>query len=884
MQRKSESSRPCHVPAADCRTGIRSATVRTLARTTERGVFKPGRELSRRLFTILLVLMIGDAIAAAAIPAYQKKPSSWRTGLAADDGVVWDKDFAEWVKNGKVLAKALVQGNWTPSYRFTFTQCYSGGFVTELDNKKADLACFGANSAVKYFQGASAISGVNSRYAHAWQNRAAAAPANTDEEITDNAYDALVTGALAPAIPLHPRAAFEQAQYRRNGPAERLGDPDPAVKNYAVLFAGRPEPRHEKNIDEIYSVLTTAYGYAAGDIHILYGDGVDPDGADAWAPDASATIANLRKAISERAGFFVEKVWELGGEGHTLNDTKVQLFFWATDHGTVDAPISFSVDPASAGLPGTAVAAKAAPEEWIYEGGGNTNVDGWAPPGFAGEDIDALSFGNDYIPLETHAKPGVYFSVDTDTDGVAGTDIAKRAAPPGGLNPAPDVFVAQDPGNRIMTEAATIGLSRVNPDDLNALSFVPITQVLHPVTKLPRTPVFFSVAGAPDGAIIYVYDPLLELEYEFWDLGAELGLSDIDALALSTPVVRDPDDPDIENRLVPAAAGPTPSTVLFSVVRGDASGLNPASVWKYQAGAALEPVLFTPANLGLLIDDNLNALHTYSSDDPSTKPLCTAYNPNDPAPADSDPFDGPCLWWEVTHSNAYDHLGRFADGLYTVDDIVPIETGWATLKLSQSLAPGPDDYCVTLDVEWAEDDVEVMQTVFLKLYDESGVVIAQAAVYDEYIYSTPWGLGYVRDLPNGWTDEALPLNGCASLQICVSGDVVEVHFDGQLLKTGEVAAQAAEVRIDIGNYAEPNSPTPFGSIMLDHYEYGDPTEPCPGDLDHDGDRDLSDLAQLLANYGTPEGAVYEEGDLDDDGDVDLSDLAALLSVYGEPCP
>jgi hypothetical protein len=58
---------------------------------------------------------------------------------------------------------------------------------------------------------------------------------------------------------------------------------------------------------------------------------------------------------------------------------------------------------------------------------------------------------------------------------------------------------------------------------------------------------------------------------------------------------------------------------------------------------------------------------------------------------------------------------------------------------------------------------------------------------------------------------------------------------------------------------------------------------CPGDLDNDLDVDLSDLAQLLGNYGTASGAVYEDGDLDGDGDVDLSDLAALLGQYGTTC-
>ena len=58
---------------------------------------------------------------------------------------------------------------------------------------------------------------------------------------------------------------------------------------------------------------------------------------------------------------------------------------------------------------------------------------------------------------------------------------------------------------------------------------------------------------------------------------------------------------------------------------------------------------------------------------------------------------------------------------------------------------------------------------------------------------------------------------------------------------------------------------------------------CPGDLDGDGDVDLTDLATLLSNYGMTSGATYEDGDLDGDEDVDLSDLAALLAVYGTTC-
>jgi len=58
----------------------------------------------------------------------------------------------------------------------------------------------------------------------------------------------------------------------------------------------------------------------------------------------------------------------------------------------------------------------------------------------------------------------------------------------------------------------------------------------------------------------------------------------------------------------------------------------------------------------------------------------------------------------------------------------------------------------------------------------------------------------------------------------------------------------------------------------------------PGDLDQDGDVDLSDLAMLLAHYGMTCGVAYEDGDTDGDCDVDLSDLATLLANYGHYLP
>jgi len=59
---------------------------------------------------------------------------------------------------------------------------------------------------------------------------------------------------------------------------------------------------------------------------------------------------------------------------------------------------------------------------------------------------------------------------------------------------------------------------------------------------------------------------------------------------------------------------------------------------------------------------------------------------------------------------------------------------------------------------------------------------------------------------------------------------------------------------------------------------------CPaGDLNDDGAVDLSDLAILLAHFGTPSGAVWPDGDLDADGDVDIQDLATILANFGSIC-
>ncbi|GMU83660.1 MAG: hypothetical protein AMXMBFR47_35300 [Planctomycetota bacterium] len=89
-----------------------------------------------------------------------------------------------------------------------------------------------------------------------------------------------------------------------------------------------------------------------------------------------------------------------------------------------------------------------------------------------------------------------------------------------------------------------------------------------------------------------------------------------------------------------------------------------------------------------------------------------------------------------------------------------------------------------------------------------------------------------------------------------------------------------------GQYVAFVAPSTFTGVICGAEYRGtltaDPCEePCLGDLDNDGDRDITDLAILLSQFGSTGGTFA--GDIDGDGDVDIGDLAQLLSVFGVPC-
>jgi hypothetical protein len=85
--------------------------------------------------------------------------------------------------------------------------------------------------------------------------------------------------------------------------------------------------------------------------------------------------------------------------------------------------------------------------------------------------------------------------------------------------------------------------------------------------------------------------------------------------------------------------------------------------------------------------------------------------------------------------------------------------------------------------------------------------------------------------------------------------------------------------------ATPDSGNPDGVnpiVDMGTYEF----QPCPGDLDNDGVRDLTDFTLFANAYGSVLGepSYDPDADMDGDGIIDLTDFTAFAAVYRVPCP
>ncbi|HEX7198467.1 MAG TPA: hypothetical protein VF213_03280, partial [Dongiaceae bacterium] len=426
----------------------------------------------------LAALLAGSASPGqAALPAYIPKPVTWQTMLIdKDGGGITDVMFARIVAAEQAAAAGLKPAK-DFSFIASFTQCYSGGFLSELFTQGVNS--FGANSACRFYQTAS-YDATRSFYSWAWSVKAdVPAPRPNDFMITDQAYAALQNG--AGAINRNPRWTREQAQYLSVGaPPEVLHS---APHNYAILFVGAPDPlgRDAQDVSNLYAVLTGQYGYVGGvggDIWILYGAGAAPAGVG-WAVNGAASAANLQAAFN---------TW-LHGKLMGQANPHAQVFFYAGDHGDVDHPITVAVDGNAVGQPGTGVQARRAAGlpvgNALYSAGVRMNVA--LVELNVNVDFKGLSFGDDFDPAVVFNSPygvrdsTIYFGVDRQSKGLAGSDVRVEATTPG-RNPAPDIYMltANNSNRKVIDGARTLGLMKAAGafDELNDFVMRDLAQVM----------------------------------------------------------------------------------------------------------------------------------------------------------------------------------------------------------------------------------------------------------------------------------------------------------------------------------------------------------------------------------------------------------------------
>lgn len=565
------------------------------------------------LFAPVLALL---AVQVHALPPFFEKPAAYRSMLVTNDGqTVSDVDFAQLVAQTQAnIRNAAPNGVPLNHNDFTFlgsfTQCYGGGFITELGRQ--GVTRYGGNSASTYFETASYdIPNTRSFYSYAWATMAdpLGGARRTDEWITWNAYDALdpTKGALR-GITKNPWAAYERAQYRsdRNGVPQALGA---AQHNYAVIWVGDPHPSGAdyNDVDKLYRLLTVTYGFKAADIQILWANGVDPNRNDLWAIQGKAEWAPLQAAFKNIENWILAKP-----AGNTY-----QVFFYAGDHGNADFPVTLTVEPAAVGMPGTDLPLYAGSGQHIFLGGAGGN---WylLTEQTAGRPLKALSFGDDFqnwgtVFAEQTASPSaiIYFGVDNLSRGKAGSELAAARAK--GELQGSHVYSVSANGNRQAFHGRrNFGLvTGANSDEMNGFVVRDMTGMLHPQTGLPTRPVFFT---NDQGSQIWVHDPAAPVgqpkTYVYYDFALDYPAPQgppalVDGLAMVVNLRRR----DMAGRLV---FDKQQDYMLFSVGRNEPmapwNAFKPCDVLRFGGGG--KEKLWASCNfLGLdAVTDNVDGL------------------------------------------------------------------------------------------------------------------------------------------------------------------------------------------------------------------------------------------------------------------------------------
>jgi hypothetical protein len=281
----------------------------------------------------------------------------------------------------------------------------------------------------------------------------------------------------------------------------------------------------------------------------------------------------------------------------------------------------------------------------------------------------------------------------------------------------------------------------------------------------------------------------------------------------------------------------------------------------------------------------------------------------------SDRAAGDCLGFSVAISGDVILLGNYCDGDYDSGNAyvyVEPSTGWTSMTETAQLnacSASWDQFA------WSVSISGDYALVGVPGYD--GVSQRDGCAYIFQKPSDGWSGTIVTPTAKLTASDAA-YNDFLGHSVAIDGDYAVVGAREDSGQTGSAYlfekptsgwANTTETQKVVGSDSHPDRDE-FGcsvaisgrdAIVGAHYWEQDPNDPnnqnygaayvfhrtssrCPGDLNDDSVIDLFDLAQLLANYGVAEDAIYEQGDIDEDGDVDLGDLAELLRVYGTTCP
>lgn len=260
------------------------------------------------------------------------------------------------------------------------------------------------------------------------------------------------------------------------------------------------------------------------------------------------------------------------------------------------------------------------------------------------------------------------------------------------------------------------------------------------------------------------------------------------------------------------------------------------------------------------------------------------------------------LW---AYASFYKSTGGAASGLYKVD----INTGQATVQ--GSLSPQPlediafnpvDNQMYGIRTQGSSTRLFTINlvtgaTTFVGTFtglpvgqhgmsfaiDSTGAYYVHDVVVDKIysgydlalteLYTLPQDTNYSQGMTIDWS------NGDTGYHAAV-GQGVFPDFFSQINKFA-IDGSGYELGPDFGeNEYFPNDK--FGYPPVEPGDLAIAPTLCVGDVDDDGQIDLTDLSLLLGNFG--ETGSELAGDLDGDDDVDLTDLALLLANFGRVCP